>query len=70
MGLDLLDACADDDVVGLTHADLDVADEAAVFAAVRDHEPDVVMHAAAWTNVDGCEEDPDRAHAVNALGSW
>lgn len=70
MGLDVLDACADDDVVGLTHGDLDVADEAAVFAAVRDHEPDVVMHAAAWTNVDGCEEDPDRAHAVNALGSW
>lgn len=70
LGLDLLDACADDDVVGLTHDDLDVADEAAVFAAVRDHEPDVVMHAAAWTNVDGCEQDPDRAHAVNALGSW
>jgi dTDP-4-dehydrorhamnose reductase len=70
LGLDLLDACPDDEVIGLTHAELDVADEAAVFAAVRDHEPDVVMHAAAWTNVDGCEQDPDRAHAVNALGSW
>lgn len=72
LGLDLLDAhaAAGDDVVGLSHVDLDVADEAAVFAAVRDHEPDVVMHAAAWTNVDGCEQDPDKAHAVNALGSW
>ncbi len=72
LGLDLLDAHAEagDDVVGLTHDDLDVADEAAVFGAVRDHEPDVVMHAAAWTNVDGCEQEPERAHAVNALGSW
>ncbi len=72
LGLDLLDHCRDtgDEVVGLAHADLDVADEAAVVAAVRDHRPDVVMHTAAWTNVDGCEQDPDRAHRVNALGSW
>ncbi len=70
LGLDLLDAFEDHDVVGLTHADLDVADEPAVVAAVRDHEPDVVLHAAAWTDVDGCEGDPDRAHRVNALGTW
>lgn len=72
LGLDLVDHCRDtgDDVVGLARADLDVADEAAVFAAVRDHRPDVVMHTAAWTDVDGCEADPDRAHRVNALGSW
>lgn len=72
LGLDLVDHCRDvgDEVVGLAHDDLDVADEAAVFAAVRDHAPDVVMHTAAWTNVDGCEDDPDRAHRVNALGSW
>lgn len=70
LGLDLLDAYADHDVVGLTHADLDVADEPSVWAAVRDHAPDLVVHAAAWTNVDGCEEDPDQAHRVNALGSW
>lgn len=72
LGLDLVDHCteAGDVVVGLTHADLDVSDEPAVWAAVRDHEPDVVYHCAAWTAVDGCEDDPDRAHRVNALGSW
>lgn len=72
LGQDLVDAHteAGDEVVGLTHADLDVSDEASVWAAVRDHTPDVVQHAAAWTNVDGCEDDPDKAHAVNALGSW
>jgi dTDP-4-dehydrorhamnose reductase len=72
LGQDLVDHCrtTGDDVVGLGHADLDVADEAAVVAAVRDHVPDVVMHTAAWTDVDGCEQDPERAHRVNALGSW
>lgn len=72
LGLDLVDHCRDtgDEVVALTHADLDVAVEPDVVAAVRDHEPDVVLHTAAWTDVDGCEQDPDRAHRVNALGSW
>ena len=31
--------------------------------------PDVVIHTAAWTAVDACEGDPDRAFAVNALGT-
>src|SRR6266702_327575 len=31
--------------------------------------PEVVVHAAAWTAVDACEGDPDRAMAVNALGT-
>lgn len=70
LGLDLLDAFEDHDVVGLTHADLDVADEPAVVSALTDLRPELVLHAGAWTDVDGCEQAPDRAHRVNALGSW
>ncbi|MDX1658050.1 MAG: dTDP-4-dehydrorhamnose reductase [Nitriliruptorales bacterium] len=70
LGQDLVDAFDDHQVSGLGHDDLDVADEPAVWAAVGDLRPDVVVHAAAWTDVDGCEGDPDRAHRVNALGSW
>ncbi|HEY8340431.1 MAG TPA: dTDP-4-dehydrorhamnose reductase [Egibacteraceae bacterium] len=70
LGHDLLAAFAADDVVGLTHDDLDVTDEAAVVAAVRDHAPDLVVHAAAYTKVDACEADPDTAWRVNAIGTW
>lgn len=50
--------------------DVDITQEAAVSAVLNDVEPDVVIHTAAWTDVDGCERDPDRAHRVNALGAW
>jgi dTDP-4-dehydrorhamnose reductase len=67
---DVVRACPDDHVVSLSRAELDVTDEAAVVAAVRDHAPDAVINTAAMTDVDGCEADPDQAHAVNALGPW
>lgn len=70
LGLDLLDAFADVEVVGLTRTALDVADPAAVAASVAEVAPDVVVNAAAWTGVDACEDDEDRAHRVNALGPW
>ena len=70
LGLDLLDAFAEHDVTGLTRAELDVSDEAGVAAAVHALAPDLVINAAAATNVDGCEADPLGAHRVNALGPW
>ncbi len=57
------------DVTAADRALLDVADRSAVqtiFEVVRPH---VVIHAGAWTAVDACEGDPDRAYAVNALGT-
>ena len=57
------------DVVGADHGQLDVADRDAVLGAVHALRPDAIVHAAAWTAVDACEGDPDRAFAVNALGT-
>ena len=68
LGHDVASACAaaGDEVAAADHATLDVTDRDAVLGAVLSVRPDVVFHAAAWTAVDDCEGDPERAFAVNA----
>jgi dTDP-4-dehydrorhamnose reductase len=58
---------AGDEVLALTRADLDVTDRAAVLATITESTPDVVANCAAWTAVDACESDPERALAANGL---
>ncbi len=69
VGHELVAAFADHDVTALDHAGLDVSDRDAVLDAITTLRPDAVVHGAAWTAVDACESDPDRAFAVNALGT-
>lgn len=69
LGHDLLRAFTGHEAVGTTHGQLDVADRDAVLATITELRPDAVVHAGAWTDVDGCETDPDRAFRVNALGT-
>ncbi|HVC25335.1 MAG TPA: dTDP-4-dehydrorhamnose reductase [Acidimicrobiales bacterium] len=57
------------DVVAADRSHLDVSDRDAVLFAITSLEPDVIVHPAAWTAVDACEGDPDRAFAVNSLGT-
>ncbi len=49
-----------------TRLDISVADE--VQRCIRNDRPEVVINCAAWTDVDGCETNPDKAYAVNAFG--
>jgi dTDP-4-dehydrorhamnose reductase len=71
LGREVVDVCiaAGDEVVACDHAALDVGDRDAVLQTVVAAAPDTVIHAGAWTNVDGCETEPDRAYRVNALGT-
>jgi len=49
---------------------LNITEASAVRALFDEVRPDLVFHGAAYTNVDGCERDPDLAYKVNALGAW
>jgi len=69
LGRELVEAFAGADVTAAGHDRLDVGDRDAVVGAITSLRPDVVVHAAAWTAVDACEADPDRATRVNALGT-
>ena len=68
LGHDVVAACssAGDEVVAADRAALDVTRRSEVATVVADARPDVVIHCAAWTAVDACESDPDKAFAVNA----
>jgi dTDP-4-dehydrorhamnose reductase len=71
LGHDLVRTCtaAGDDVVACDRRRLDLTDRDAVYQAITATRPDVVLHAGAWTAVDDCEGDPDRAFHTNALGT-
>jgi dTDP-4-dehydrorhamnose reductase len=62
-----LEAHGGHDVVAATRADLDVGDRDAVLGAITTLRPHLVLHTAAWTAVDACESDTDRALRDNAL---
>ena len=57
-----------DEVFAYDHYGLNIADADRVMLAVSADQPDVVINCAAWTDVDGCEVNRDRAFAVNATG--
>jgi len=61
-------AAVGDEVLSYGHKDLDISDRDAVRQVISGNRPDVVINCAAWTNVDGCESDQERAFAANAAG--
>lgn len=68
LGRDLVDVlrAAGSEVTAVTRGELDVTDASAVGAAIPGH--DVVVNAAAWTDVDGAEENEAEATRINGLG--
>jgi dTDP-4-dehydrorhamnose reductase len=56
------------EIIGTGSADADIRDPRAVAELLGRIRPDWTLLAAAYTDVDGCERDPERASAVNAVG--
>jgi dTDP-4-dehydrorhamnose reductase len=48
----------------------DITDRNAVIDMIKKSKADIVLHTAAWTDVDGCELDAERAMKVNAEGTY
>jgi dTDP-4-dehydrorhamnose reductase len=70
VGRALVEYCgANDDLVfPYDHRSLDIGDADRVRATLQKDLPDAVINCAAWTDVDGCERDKERAFAANARG--
>ena len=56
-------------VSGCDLPECDISQLQPTLDAVADARPQVVIHCAAWTDVDGCARDPIRAYQVNAIGT-
>ena len=55
-----------DKVLAHERADLDITNADEVYATLERERPETVINCAAWTDVDGCELNPERALTVNA----
>ena len=56
------------EAITLTHKDLDITNKVQVLEFIQKISPDIVINAAAYTNVDGCEDNPEIAFRVNGYG--
>lgn len=54
---------------GFSHPEADVTNRMAVQRAVQEIQPRLIIHAAAYTQVDKAESEPDMAYYVNATGT-
>lgn len=57
------------DLIGVDLPECDITDRPSIEAAITEATPDVVIHCAAMTDVDGCARDPQAAFRVNGLGT-
>ena len=70
VGRALVEHCSasGDEVFGYDHTGLDITDHDAVESVIAARSPDAVINCAAWTDVDGCETNPQKAAEVNSFG--
>ena len=59
----------DHNVIGADARKLDVTDYRACQRMIHDIAPDIVLHPAAWTDVDGCARNPRQALLINGVGA-
>ena len=55
-------------IIGFSHRDLDITKETDVTAVMKDYDCDLIINAAAYTNVDGAEVEKEKAFRINSDG--
>jgi dTDP-4-dehydrorhamnose reductase len=60
---------SDIELIEFTHSRLDITVLDDVAKKVKDENPDFLIHAAAFTDVDQCEYEPEKAYLVNGIGT-
>ena len=68
LGTDLLNEWRSDELIPAGSADADLRDFSRAERLIQKVRPDWIINSAAYTDVDGCEKNPDLAFAVNSIG--
>ena len=66
LGSNLLKYLSFDSVIGL---DVDITDYKQVQQKLLEEKPDIIIHTAAYTDVEGGEANPNKAYLVNTIGT-
>ncbi len=69
LGRTLLSLLAEHEVRGADLPEHDITDREGFSTLARDFEPDLILHPAAMTDVEGCARDPELAYRVNGMGT-
>lgn len=69
LGYAIKQVFADIELIGLTRKDFDITALDKTTAKIKEIKPDYLIHAAAYTDVDGSELNPERAYLINGLGT-
>ena len=69
LGQELVKELSGEQLTALSSKDADLRDQSRIREVIRDSRPDWILLSAAYTDVDGCESDRDRAFGVNCEGA-
>jgi len=69
LGSDILKVLHSEDVIPLTHADIEIAEETSVRSIIKAYRPDVVINTAAYHRVADCEKNDFASFRVNSMGA-
>lgn len=68
LGSSIVNCFRHEDIVGFG-SEIDITDSSSVLNKLSEEEPDIIIHTAAYTDVESCEINIDKAYLVNTIGT-